>query len=417
MDQHRDDLWQGGAWEQPAPTVAPLSGIALPKPPKKRRSRRRPAVVFALLLSLIGGLTAGTLIWRSGQSDGQGVGQNPDTGSPAGAVQQPPAVSQPTRSEGLSLPQAPTGTGVTVPISPLPEQVLSYAQVYEKNQQSIVAVHVMDRTSMGQGTGIVLTEDGYIITNAHIVDGAGLAVVTLNNNMEYDASLVGMSLEEDLAVLKIQAQGLIPAEFGDSDLLRVGDEVSAVGNPLGYRMTMTPGIVSALDREVELDGSTLHLIQTSAAINVGNSGGALFNDRGQVVGVTTVKVVGGDGSVEGLGFAIPSRRVKYVVDQLIAGESIRTPVLGITVQYDPAVEGLMVLEVQDWSDAAAKGMQVGDVIVSVEGNTVREFRDLERVKDLKKVGEELLVQIARGGELLELRICLEDSQLRYGPEP
>ena len=168
----------------------------------------------------------------------------------------------------------------------------------------------MDRSGMGEGTGIVMTADGYIITNAHVVEGAIQAFVTTANDVTYDVQLVGMSLEEDLAVLKVEAQELSPAEFGDSFALRVGEEVSALGNPLGYRMSLSTGVVSALDRELVVEGSTMHLIQTTAAINFGNSGGALFNDRGQVVGVTAVKIVTDDGSTEGLGFAIHTERVK-----------------------------------------------------------------------------------------------------------
>jgi S1-C subfamily serine protease len=234
-------------------------------------------------------------------------------------------------------------------------------------------------------------------------------VVVLNDDTYYEASLVGISTEEDLAVLKIQAQDLVPAEFGDSTLLRVGDEVCALGNPLGYRMTLTAGIISAVDRKMEMDGSTMYLLQTSAAINFGNSGGALLNDRGQVVGVTAVKIVSDDGSAEALGFAIPTERVKYVVDQLIAGEEIRTPVLGITVENRSGVTGVTVTEIQDWSDASAQGLQVGDVIVGVNGKTVSVFRDLQRVKDLQKVGDSLLLQVERNGQTLEISVRLEDE--------
>jgi S1-C subfamily serine protease len=319
-----------------------------------------------------------------------------------------PTVEQSSHTLG-ALPQAATGSGVTVTISPQTEETLTYTQVYEKNQQSIVTIYVMDEEGMGQGAGIVLTQDGYIITNAHVVQDAQEAVVVLSNDISYPASLVGSSESEDLAVLKIEAQGLIPAEFGDSNLLRVGDSVSALGNPLGYSLTLTPGIVSALDRQVNVDGNTMYLLQTSAPINFGNSGGALLNDRGQVVGVTTVKIVTQDGSAEALGFAIPTERVKYVVDQLIAGEEIRTPVLGITAVDDPAVDGLVVREIQPWSDAGDKGLQVGDVIVGANGNRVSVFRDLQRVKDLQKVGDELLLQVERDGQILEISVRLADQ--------
>ena len=406
MEQNRDDLWQGGPWEQPAPVFVPPPPVHIPPKRKKRKraSRGRKIATFFVIFVLINSMA----IWLCRES---GLLQLPWENAPKDPLQG--IVIEPAQSPRLELPKAETGTGVVVPIAPLPEQILTYTQVYEKNQQSIVTVHAMDRTGMGQGTGIVLTEDGYIITNAHVIQDAELAVVVLNNNLEYDASLVGCSEEEDLAVLKIQAEGLVPAEFGDSTLLRVGDEVSALGTPLGYRMTMTPGIISAINRQLEVEGSTMYLLQTSAAINSGNSGGALLNDRGQVVGVTTVKIISDDGSTEALGFAIPTERVKYVVDHLIAGEEIRTPVLGITVQYDAVAGGLKVLEIQPWSDAAVQGMAVGDVITGVNGQPILDSWDLERMKNLQNVGDTIHLIIARNGEALEMSVRLEDSAQRY----
>ena len=149
----------------------------------------------------------------------------------------------------------------------------------------------MYKRQVSTGTGIVLTADGYIVTNAHIIAGAEQVNVTLSDDSLWSAQLVGFEPLEDLAVLKIDASGLTPAQFGDDTLLRSGDPVSAIGNPMGYRSTITPGIVSALDQPVSVEGTTMYLLQTSAAINYGSSGGALLNDRGQVVGVTTIKTV------------------------------------------------------------------------------------------------------------------------------
>jgi S1-C subfamily serine protease len=401
MEHPHDELWQGGPWEQPA--QMPAGVLTIPNTPagspKRRRSAQRRWAAFAGMLVLICGL-AGLTVWL--RSDRLSA----DT--PSSESSYSAAAEQSSRASG-ALPQAATGSGVTVDISPQTEEALTYTQVYEKNQQSMVTIYVMDQEGMGQGAGIVLTQDGYIITNAHVVQDAQEAMVVLSNKMSYPASLVGSCESEDLAVLKIEAQGLTPAEFGDSNLLRVGDSVSALGNPLGYSLTLTPGIISALDRQVKVDGNTMYLLQTSAPINFGNSGGALLNDRGQVVGVTTVKIVTQDGSAEALGFAIPTERVKYVVDQLIAGEEIRTPVLGITAVDDPTVDGLVVREIQPWSDAGDKGLQVGDVIVGVNGAKVSVYRDLQRVKDLQKVGDELLLQVERDGQLLEISVRLADQ--------
>ncbi len=410
MEHNRDDLWQGGAWEQPAPAFVPPPPVHIPPKRKKTRrktaSRRSKLALFTGVMILICSFSV-TLFWF-----GDPLGLRKDSSEPS----KPGVMMGASQSPRLELSRAETGTGVVVPISPRSEQQLTFAQVYEKNRQSIVAVHAMDRTGMGQGTGIVLTEDGYIITNAHVIQDAELARVVLSNNMEYDAALVGYSAEEDLAVLKIRAEGLVPAEFGDSTLLRVGDEVSALGNPLGYRMTMTQGIVSAINRRLEVEGSTMYLLQTSAAINSSNSGGALLNDRGQVVGVTTVKIVSDDGSTEGLGFAIPTQRLKYVVDHIISGEKIRTPVLGITVQYDAVLGGMEVLKIESWSDAAVQGMAVNDVITAVNGQPIVDPSDLERLKNLQNVGDLIHLVVERDGEQIELSVRLEDSPQGYGDD-
>jgi len=408
MEPGREQLWQGGPWEQPAQVITLPPEVKIPKGKKRRRGPGRGGKVFLFItmLACIGALVCVLILL--GQERER---RNTEQEGRFHIVVESGHMEQPT------IPRAPTGTGVTVEIQPLPEQALSYSQVYEKNQHSIVTVHVADQYGMSQGTGIVLTQDGYVITNAHVIEGADMAMVVLNDDAMYEAQLVGCSMQEDLAVLKIDVQGLIPAEFGDSHLLRVGDAVSALGSPLGYRMTMTSGIVSAVDRKLEIDGESMYLLQTDAAINFGNSGGALFNDRGQVVGVTTAKIVADDGSTEALGFAIPSERMKYVVDLLIAGEEIKTPALGVTVQYDPDVAGLTVIKIESWSDAVAQGVQVGDVLTAVAGREIRTNRDLEREKDLHRVGEQLRLDVRRGAEGLVFFVLLQDWEQKYDEAP
>ncbi|MCI8870324.1 MAG: trypsin-like serine protease [Lawsonibacter sp.] len=409
MEYRPDELWQGGPWEQPAPVFPAPPQVVIPKPrpaaPPRRarrrgRSRRRSLFLFTAAVVLICGLTAVCAVLF--RDTGVPMEQSPWTG--------PSAIEDAQTGLPAALPRAETGSGVTVPISPPSGPALTYTQVFERNQRSIVTVLARDRTGSGQGTGIVLTEDGYVITNAHVVQDAQMVTVELHNQVRYSASLVGYDLKEDLAVLKIEAEGLAPAQFGDSSLLRVGDQVSAIGNPLGYTMTMTPGIISAVDREVEMEGNRMYLLQTSAAINFGNSGGALLNDRGQVVGVTTVKIVSSDGSAEALGFAIPTERVKYVVDQLIAGEEIKTPRLGITLLQKPAgPPGLEVAEIEPWSDAAVQGLRIGDRIVAADGISVSTNRELARIKDLHRVGDRLLLEVLRDGETLEFSVLLTEQ--------
>ena len=403
MQPRKDDLWQCGPWEQKGPIP--------PKPTHKTRKKRgkKPLMVFLGTIGLICALSVGVLVLGDGMPWSQPGRSGPIT-LPDGQEQGAEAPPKTT------IPRAKTGTGVTVPITYEQGEKLSFSQVYEKNQHSIVTIRAMDKEGVGEGTGIVLTADGYIITNAHVVQGAAQAAVLLNNDLSYQAKLVGISEEEDLAVLKVEADDLIPAEFGDSFAIRVGDEVSALGNPLGYRMTLTHGIISAVDRELDVDGNTMHLLQTSAAINFGNSGGALFNDRGQVIGVTAVKIVTEDGSTEGLGFAIPVERVKYVVDHLIAGEELRVPALGVTVQQNHQRTGLEVMEIQKWSYAEEAGLQKGDLILSADGHSTPTNRDLERVKNLHRVGEELELAVLRGDETLTLRVELADYGSYDQPE-
>ena len=408
MQPRMDDLWQGGPWEQPAPVIVPRSAGK-----EKKKRFGRPVTVFLCSLALISGLTAGVYLVHNGL--------------PWEAPKEPGSVTLPdgqgkqdTREKKTGetlLPQAETGTGVTLTINPVGGERLTFTQVYEKTQHSVVTVHAMDHTGMGEGTGIVMTDDGYIITNAHVVEGAIQAFVTTANDVTYDAELVGLSQEEDLAVLKVDAQNLSPAEFGDSFALRVGEAVSALGNPLGYRMSLSTGVVSALDRELVVEGSTMHLIQTTAAINFGNSGGALFNDRGQVVGVTAVKIVTDDGATEGLGFAIPTERVKYVVDHLIAGEKLRVPAVGITVQQNADRVGLTVQKIESWSGAAKAGLREGDLLVSANGYPTRTNRDLERIKDLQRVGDILHLEVRRGDAVLTVDVPLVDYSEHYAKQP
>lgn len=394
MEQHQGDLWVGGAWEQPSRPFTPPPTVHIPQKRKQKKWYRRPVFMFCAILALICGLTVGTVLTRGGMPwDVPGGHRSSDE-------QEAPQ---------LTMPRAETGAHVTLEIAPLPEQTMTYTQVYEKNQMSVVTVHAFDETGTGQGTGIVLTQDGYIITNAHVIDGAAQVLVQLSNDISYEAALVGISPEEDLAVLKVEAMDLVPAEFGDSLELKVGQTVLALGNPLGYRMSLTHGIISAVDRQLEVDGNTMYLIQTSAPINFGNSGGALFNDRGQVIGVTAVKIVANDGSTEGLGFAIPTERVKYVAEHLIAGEELKIPMLGIEVLQTPGETGVLVKSIQPWSDAGTQGVQVGDVIVAANGYSINGNRDLERIKNLQRVGQRLLLELDRNGQRIEASVLLQES--------
>ena len=309
MDERNNDLWQGGPWERSDPRGS-MPGAMPPRyvPPRpvlrpRRRKRRFSLPVCMGLAALLVALVAIGAVM-----DSLWPVQLLPWGGEDYAYRQPGHDEEKLDTTPPAIPRAETGTGVTVELCQDSGESLTYTQIYDKNLPSMVSIQAEDAKSYSTGTGVVLTADGYLITNAHVVAGADKVQVACADNRVLDAALVGFDAREDLAVLKVEADDLTPAEFGDSFALRCGDPVAAIGDPLGYRSTITDGIVSALDRDVEVDGTSMVLIQTSAAINMGNSGGALINQYGQVVGITTVKIVTDDGSAESLGFAIPSRR-------------------------------------------------------------------------------------------------------------
>ena len=410
MDNRTDDLWQGGPWEQPAPQFPDPPAVHIPahamepQRPVLRPRRRRRGGGIALLVVLILVLT-GIAVALGNHFFSQAEFSPPDFGREDRYEEQEYSTDPP------SIPRAETGTGVTVELKSASGEPLTCTQIYEKNARSIVSIESESRREYSTGTGIILTADGYIVTNAHVVAGAERVRVVFFNNDMLDAALVGFDADEDLAVLKVEAQGLTPAEFGDSFELRCGDPVAAIGDPLGYRSTITDGIISALDREVRVDGTTMALIQTSAAINFGNSGGALINQYGQVVGITTIKIVTDDGSAEALGFAIPSRRVKYVADTLIDGREVCSGVFGFTVLTRPVSGGLELQSVDPDSDAFAKGLRAGDVITAVNGQAVTGIQDLTRVKLYLGPGDTVALTYLRDGVSCTAEVALVNADL------
>ena len=300
---------------------------------------------------------------------------------------------------------------------------LSLQEIYEKNIPSVVSISCQQNRSNSTGTGVILTVSGYIVTNAHVVDGAQSIQVTLTDERSFAATLIGADAVSDLAVLHVEADNLIPAEFGDSSVLRVGDSVAAIGDPLGeeLRGTLTNGIVSAINRDVTTGGRTLTLIQTNAALNSGNSGGPLINCFGQVIGINTLKISDfvDMAGVEGLGFAIPSTTVKEIVEQLIEqGYVSGRPTLGITGEavstfyqyYYRMPAGLYITELEDNCDAALKGMEPGDILISVDGNRITDTESLQTLLYNYEVGDTVNVIIYRGGRQYTADLILHESK-------
>lgn len=271
----------------------------------------------------------------------------------------------------------------------------------------------------GAGSGVILTTDGYIVTNYHVVEGAQQITVTLHDDSTYTATVVGSDQQSDIALLKIDATGLTPAVLGDSDGVQVGEVVIAVGNPMGtLGGTVTDGIVSALNRDISVEGNEMTLMQTSAAISPGNSGGGLFNTNGELIGIVNAKY--SDEDAEGLGFAIPVNTMKTVVQDLLEnGYVTGRPALGITVitvgdvqtamQYGVSSLGVYVNSVDEGSGAEAAGMKAGDRIVSIGTQLVESTDDVTNALKSYNVGDVVEVQVDRGRELITLQVTLGEK--------
>lgn len=298
---------------------------------------------------------------------------------------------------------------------------LSIQQVYAKCNPSTVLVVAEQLSGAAVGTGVIMSEDGYIITNAHVIAGGDSCWIALDTGETFDALLVGYSAEEDIAVLRaVDAQGLTAAEFGDSELALVGDDVYAIGNPLGIELrgTLTEGIISAINRNIQMEDRTFTVLQTTAALNNGNSGGPLINRYGQVIGINTLKMsdtgTPGEATVEGLGFALPISDVCFVVNDIIAtGKFHGAPMLGITIITANTTDGstaVVIHEVVEGYDAAAQGLQPNDVILKVNGRDVYTNSDLLAARRECRVGDTMTLTIYRDGETFDVEVTLEANK-------
>lgn len=302
------------------------------------------------------------------------------------------------------------------------EGALSLQKIYSRNIDSVVSITSTGQGTTATGTGVILTEDGYIVTNCHVVENGISITAQLTDGRTLPAMLVGADSVSDLAVLHIDTTGLTPAQFGDSDSLRVGDTVVAIGDPLGvkFRGTYTDGIISGIGRDMDMDGRTMTLIQTNAALNSGNSGGPLINCYGQVIGINTAKI--GDyyssAGVEGLGFAIPVHIAKDVVDQLIeTGYIPGRPSLGVeTVVLDlqdrlyfNLPDGLYITSVDESSNSWAVGIRPRDLLISVNGQSVTSQEELAAALSSFSVGDSVNVIIYRSGRQLTADIVLQEA--------
>ncbi|MBQ2967613.1 MAG: trypsin-like peptidase domain-containing protein [Clostridia bacterium] len=273
--------------------------------------------------------------------------------------------------------------------------------------------------TMGTGSGVVMTEDGYIITNYHVVEGATKVKVVTSSGETYDAKIIGVDEDSDLAVIKVEAKGLTHVTFGDSSAVTVGDKAIAIGNPLGTELmgTVTQGIISAVNRTVQIDNKAMTLLQTDAAINSGNSGGALINAYGEVIGINSAKMAAS--GVEGLGFAIPSNTVLEVVQDLIDYGYVKgkltigiagTNITAKMASYYELPMGFYVQEVYPGTGAANAGIKPGDIIIKCDGKVVQNIDDINDLKKKHKEGDIMVMEIVRNENKITVKVVLQEEK-------
>ena len=369
------------------------------EPSKEKKKKRRNSkgiakyIALALICSLCGGVVgSGVTYFVTGKS-----GSNNSSGN----------------------------TIVTDPVSFATDNTaLSAADIYKKVAPAVVMVSTKSVQSVngwfqqeteGMGSGFIINNDGYILTNYHVIDGAKEVTVTLSDGQEVTASVVNYDSDQDVAMIKINEDIEVPGvvELGDSDALQPGEEVLAIGNPLSKELssTLTKGIVSALNRSIETEtGVSTNLIQTDTAINSGNSGGPLINTKGEVIGINTLKASDG---AEGIGFAIPINDVKVKIDSLSKpilnlGVSIRVIDESMAKQLNME-EGLYIVEVNEFSPAEKAGLKGGDLIVKVDGTRIKTFEELQEIKNSKEEGDSINIEFIRDGKTQNATITLSST--------
>ncbi len=322
-----------------------------------------------------------------------------------------------------------SGNAITAANGLTTGQALNITQIADKVGPAVVGI-VNKQTVMswwgggvseqeGNGSGFIISSDGYIVTNSHVIEGANSIQVVLNSGEEYEAEIVGQDAKTDLAVLKINAKGLPVAELGKSSELKVGELAVAIGNPLGleFQGSVTAGVISALNRTMNVDGRQYTLVQTDAAINPGNSGGPLVNNYGQIVGINTVKISTTD--TEGMGFAIPIDVAVPIIEELIdrgyvsgrpqIGVGVREITSDMSAYYNMPV-GLYVVSVSQGSGAEKAGVLMGDVIIKADGQTVTTMDELNDIRDKHKAGESMELTVVRSGQTMSLKVVLGEEK-------
>ncbi len=373
---------------------------------KQRTAVALPIFICCIVLCTLIGLAAGLMLMKNNAAAASPLAS---AASPTAApVKQVSSVSDDTKSE-------------------LAQEGYTRAQIVELSAPSVVGIDVTvmqsnpfygNYESEGSGSGVIISEDGYIATCAHVVDGASKITVTLNDDVSYEAELIGTDARNDLAIIKIEATGLQAASIGDSDMLTVGEDVIAIGNPLGeLRGTATSGIISAVRRTIEVEGTSMELIQTDAAISPGNSGGGLFDSKGCLIGIVNAKV--SDSNAEGLGFAIPVNSVLTEINDLMTqGYVSGRAYLGVYTQnvtvrnnggwFSSGTYCVQVTQLVGGGAAETAGIKVGDLILAVDERTISSNSDLSEAITAYNAGDKATLSVQRDGQQLDIEVTFSE---------
>ena len=395
--------------------VPPMS--QKPHTPKNKKHSRGLALglcgVAAACLLFAGGAVVGNMAFGGNANNDSGASASTSDSAPTLQINSKPESDSSNSSDNYDTADGMAGE-----------------DIYKKVNPSVVSVISTTSEGTGSGSGVIMSKDGYIITNNHVVDGAQSVSVQLSDGTSLDAEIIGTDEQTDLAVIKVTpTSDLTAAEFGDSDELEPGEYAYAIGSPGGVQFanTITGGRISAINRDLTVNDRVMTLIQTDASINNGNSGGALINKYGQVVGITSAKLSGnafGSATVEGMGFAIPINTAKDIVDELIQNGYVSgRPSIGITGQNvesaDGKVSGVQVYSIDSRAKAAGEGLQVGDVITAVDGTPTPDMDKVNELKQDKKAGDKLTLSVYRisTGKTLNITITLTDSHDLEGDDP
>ncbi len=400
---HYEPSYQEPAYQQPPYQQSAQSGYSYNKGPEPPKKKRRWAKITAAVLAgvLLCGAAFGVGYAAKNVFGGAG------NAAGGGHISDSTTIHYSDR-QGVEV-QPTIVTGL---------EELSYTELYASNVNSTVSINVsttqnifgQTTQSASAGSGFIITDDGYIVTNYHVINGGTTVKVTTYDGTEYDAVVIGGEEEYDIAVVKIQAEGLTPVVIGDSSTLQVGNEVAAIGNPLGeLTFSLSEGIVSCVNRLINVDGTPFNMIQTTAAVNSGNSGGPLFNRYGEVIGIVSAKYSSSNSgaSVEGLGFAIPINDVISMIEDIMSnGYVTNKPFIGIVpgtfeqsmIPNSVVSEGVYVYSVESGTAAEKAGILAGDIIVSIDGKKIASVEDLNAVKKGYSAGDTVSVEYYRSNE-------------------